>query len=79
MVREHGFVTGELSPCHVFRQGWQQYGLVHGGDFVFGGKGELPQVVASRLADGFAVKVAAIGPGTPGVFARAEQKHSVGV
>lgn len=42
-------------------------GLVHGGDFVFEGNGELRNIIADHMAKKFKEKVAMIGPGAPGV------------
>lgn len=44
IVRNLGFITAKLSPCHFFHKGWQVCGRVHGSDFVFVGKSEFLQV-----------------------------------
>lgn len=50
--------------------------IVHGSDFVFVGKRELLQVIASHMADKFKAKVAATGPRATRL-AHVEQEQAV--
>lgn len=57
-VREVGFETGKVSPCHLYNKSWDVCGMVLGGDFVFVGARKYLAKIANHMKANLSATVA---------------------